>query len=331
MTRSRHIFALAGILLGCLALPAAAAAQATDPYPGFVQLEYVRPSVTHLKGVAAFRVVRATDPSGIASVWMRVDGAEVASVPQPCAADLSLPCDDILAPVALAVDTTRLGEGPHTFVVGTTDGDGYERIGMTRSFTVDNTVPGAAVPVTPLQLTTAAASVELRWQAPPGEPEAAVAKMTICTAVRCWNDPHPGGTVQLSMGVTRVSIVLRDAAGNSDPSKVTTWTFTRVRADPGLSITTAVARADGRTITVGGLLNIPHTNHVSVSVRARYGRRTRTVRTIAVTSGYGFRTELGLPSARWRIATVIARVAGNSRYLTVEKREQVRNPRRRGR
>jgi hypothetical protein len=127
------------------------------------------------------------------------------------------------------------------------------------------------------------------------------------------------------MGVTRVSIVLRDAAGNSDPSKVTTWTFTRVRADPGLSIA-AAPHADRRTITVSGTLAIPHTNHVSVTVRARFGRRTRTVHTIAVTSGHGFSTQLVLPSARWRTATVIARVAGNSRYLTVEKRKQVRRP-----
>jgi hypothetical protein len=48
------------------------------------------------------------------------------------------------------------------------------------------------------------------------------------------------------------------------------------------------------------------------------------VRTIAVTSGHGFRTVLRLPSARWSAATVVARVAGDSRYLTVEKRKAVR-------
>jgi hypothetical protein len=59
-------------------------------------------------------------------------------------------------------------------------------------------------------------------------------------------------------------------------------------------------------------------------VRARYGKRTRTVRTIAVTSGNGFSTQLRLPSARWSSATVVARVAGTSRYLTVEQRRAVR-------
>jgi hypothetical protein len=67
---------------------------------------------------------------------------------------------------------------------------------------------------------------------------------------------------------------------------------------------------------------------VSVSVRARFGRRTRTVKTITATSGHDFSARLRLPSARWSTATVIARVAGNSRYLTVEKRKRVRRPRR---
>jgi hypothetical protein len=59
-------------------------------------------------------------------------------------------------------------------------------------------------------------------------------------------------------------------------------------------------------------------------VRLRIGRRTRTVRTIAVTSGNGFRTVLRLPSGRWSSATVTARVAGTSRYLAVERTKTLR-------
>ena len=328
MTRSRHLLALAALLLGSMFASAAASAQATDPTPGYLQLEYVRSTVTHLKGSAGFRVLRATDPSGIESVWMRVDGNEVAKVPQPCAADPMEACDDVLSPVTLAVDTTRLTDGPHTFVVGTTDGEGYERVGMTRSFTVDNSVPGAAVPITPLQTTTTAAFIELKWQAPPGETSVSVAKMTICDSVGCADQTgRVSGHVSLRMGVSRIAIVLRDAAGNSDPTKVTTWTVTRLRVDPGLSIRSATASANRREVTVTGRLNVPHTNHVSVSVRARFGRRTRTVKTITATSGHDFSVRLRLPSVRWRDATVIARVAGNSRYLTVEKRKRVRRPR----
>ncbi len=98
----------------------------------------------------------------------------------------------------------------------------------------------------------------------------------------------------------------------------------RPRVDPGLRIVSATASRDRRTVTVGGTLAVPHTNHVSVSVRVRIGRRTKTVRTTAVTSGTGFRATLRLPSARWSAATVTARVAGSSRYLTVEKRKTVR-------
>jgi hypothetical protein len=90
-----------------------------------------------------------------------------------------------------------------------------------------------------------------------------------------------------------------------------------------------VARADRRAITVAGRLNNPHTNQVSLTVRARIGRRMRTVRMLAVTFGHDFSARVAMPSARWSTATVIARVAGTSRYLTVEKRKQVRAPARR--
>jgi hypothetical protein len=101
--------------------------------------------------------------------------------------------------------------------------------------------------------------------------------------------------------------------------------------NPGLSIASAAVRADRRTVSVTGTLRVPHTNRVSVSVRARFGNRTRTVRTVAVNHGHDFRAHLVLPSARWRSATVIARVAGSSRYLTVETRKAVRRPGQRSR
>ena len=86
----------------------------------------------------------------------------------------------------------------------------------------------------------------------------------------------------------------------------------------------SVGRVVGDVTSTGAVTYESWGDCGTVSVRARYGRRTRTVKTIAVTSGHGFRTELRLPSARWSSAAVIARVAGNSRYLTVEKRRRVR-------
>jgi hypothetical protein len=190
------------------------------------------------------------------------------------------------------------------------------------------------VPLTPQQITTSAEKVGIVWHVP-GEVLAASAA-TICDVQGCRPLSHrmspTGVTLPVAFGVTTLAVWVRDEAGNGDPSRTTTWTINRTRApvgarvDPGLSITLARAGADRRTITVGGRLRVPHTNHVSIRVRARYGKRTRTVRTIAVTSDHGFRTELRLPSARWRSATVIARVAGTSRYLTVEKRKAVRRP-----
>jgi hypothetical protein len=328
MTRSRHLLALAGVLLGCLALPTVSSAQTTDPSPTSAVASGPLASGP-LTGQAIFRLSQAIDASGVASVWLNVDGQRVAETAQPCAADPFMACSNIYARVTFPVDLKSLPDGEHTFVVGVTDGDDYDSVALTRVLQVDNTAPGAPVPVTPLQTTTSASSLRLQWQAPPGDASVSIAKMTVCDAASCRNLVRPNGSVDLRLGVTKVSIVLRDAAGNSDPTKVTTWEITRVpapRINPGLSITSASPAANRRTMTVTGRLAIPHTNHVSVSVRARFGRRTRTVRTIVATSGHDFRAQLVLPSARWRTATVIARVAGNSRYLTVEKRKQVRRP-----
>jgi hypothetical protein len=323
MPHARTLLITAGILLGCLVAPPLASAQATDPAPGRLAVGFVPADVTYLKGITGFQVHWATDPSGIAAVWLRVDGVEVASAPQPC----GWGCDDLSDPVALSVDTARLGEGPHTFTLGVTDGDGYERVGMSRAFTVDNVAPGAPIPVTPLQVTTAARFIELDWRVPGNEPGVSAAKLTICEPKRCFADPFPSNHVSLPIGVTKVAMTLRDAAGNSDPAQVTTWTITRVQADPGLSLTVAKVGSNRRTITVGGQLKVPHTNKVSISVRAKIGRRTRTLRAIAVTSGNGFRTELTLPSANWRVAKVTARVAGTTQYRTVERTKTVRRPR----
>jgi hypothetical protein len=330
MTRARLLLAF---LLLTLVAPASAHAQATDPTPSSVSVEYPNFRQTSVGGQTGFRVLAASDASGISSVWLKVDGAVVSEVPQPCATDFSVDCTNLAAPVTVPVDTRTLTETSHTFVVGVTDGDGYDKVALTRTYRVDNTAPGAPVPLTPQQITTNDDKVGLRWT-DPTEPKLGASAATICDSAGCRRLSHPmsptGVNVPVAMGVTTLTVWLADEAGNSDPSRTTTWTINRVRGpvgarvNPGLSIVSARAGADRRTITVAGTLRVPHTNHVSVSVRARIGRRTRTVRTIAVTSGHGFETKLRLPSARWRVATVTARVAGNSQYLTVERKKTIR-------
>jgi hypothetical protein len=187
----------------------------------------------------------------------------------------------------------------------------------------------------PTQITTDRDSVTLRWA--PRAARGTTAEGTVCDPAGCRmlapGMQLPTLTLRVAVGVTTVSIWLRDAAGNADPARATTWTITRTapaprpRVDPGLRIVSATASRDRRSVTVGGTLAIPHTNRVSVSVRARIGGRIRTVRAIAITSGNGFSTVLRLPSARWSSATVVARVAGSSRYLTVEKRKVIREGR----
>jgi hypothetical protein len=143
---------------------------------------------------------------------------------------------------------------------------------------------------------------------------------------------------------------VRDLAGNADPARATVWTITRVapsvaapvppadpapappaprpRVDPGLRIVSATSSRNRRTVTVRGTLAVADTQHVSVRVRVRIGRRTRTVRATALTSGNRFRATLRLPSARWSSATILARVAGTSGYLTVQRTTTIRPPRR---
>jgi hypothetical protein len=65
---------------------------------------------------------------GIASVWVEVDGNPVAELPQPCAGDVALSCANLAAPVSLTIDSLRITEGRHRFVVGVMDGDGYDTI-----------------------------------------------------------------------------------------------------------------------------------------------------------------------------------------------------------
>ena len=319
-----RLLPLATLVLLALPSTASAANLTFGPVPA---------TESHVRGTVSFPITGAVGPATSADTWLEVDlDGPFAFVPGP-----------IALPATLTFDTTQLPDGRHGFFVMSGDMDTSYFTEGSWTFEVDNTVPAAPVAIGPTQVTTDRSFALISWSRP--RAEAAPAVITACSAQGC-TDVAPrtlGGiarsqaSVPLSVGANTVTVVLRDLAGNTSPA--TTWSITRTsppppppprpRVDPGLSITTAVARADGRTITVGGLLSVPHTNHVSVSVRARYGRRTRTVRTIAVTSGHGFGTELALPSARWRVATVIARVAGNSRYLTVEKRKQVRNPRRR--
>ncbi|MEA2179686.1 MAG: hypothetical protein QOG77_2983 [Solirubrobacteraceae bacterium] len=335
MLRARHLILLAGVVLGCLVAPTVAGAQATDPNPARIMVERSyspSPAVTSVGGQTGFRVLSAIDLAGIESVWLKVDGVLAARVPMPCASDYAIDCENLSSPVLLPLDTTILTEASHTFTVGVVDGAGYSTTGLTRVLRVDNTAPGAPVPLTPQQINTSAARVDIRWHVP-GEVLAASAA-TICDVTGCRPLSHPMAPTALQLpvqfGVTTLTVWVRDEAGNGNPAQTTTWTINRTRApigtrvDPGLSITVAKVGRDRRTVTVGGLLKVPHTNKVSVSVRAKIGRRTKTVRAIAVTSGHGFRTELKLPSSKWRVATVTARVAGTSRYLTVERTKTVR-------
>ena len=120
-------------------------------------------------------------------------------------AEAWIDCENITAPVVVPLDTTKLTETSHTFVVGITDGEGYDKVGLTRTNRVDNTAPAAPVPLTPQQINTASETVGLRWHEP-SEPKLGSAAATICDSMGCRRLSHPmsptGVTLPVSCGVT---------------------------------------------------------------------------------------------------------------------------------
>jgi hypothetical protein len=308
-----------------LLLPLAALVALALPGTASAALSYgaVPSPSAYANGTVTFEIAAAS-PGTLTSV-LRVDGTAARTASS--------------WPATFTYDTSALGEGAHTFEIVTEVAEDVWVLDRRWTITVDRTPPASApMAAGPLVLTTTASAMRLEWWL---AGEMGTVEGTACTTTCRPIDARDLTRLELPVGTTTVRIWIRDRAGNSDPSRATVWTITRVdpspapgvapapaaprpRVDPGLRIVSATASRDRRTVTVGGTLAVPHTNHVSVSVRVRIGRRTKTVRTTAVTSGTGFRATLRLPSARWSAATVTARVAGSSRYLTVEKRKTVR-------
>jgi hypothetical protein len=310
LARPRHVLALLAV---SLVLPSTASAALTYG-------EIPRPTA-YTNGTVTFVIAAA--PQGTRRAVLRVDGSAAGNA--------------YSWPATFTYDTSPLSEGAHTFEIVTEVAEDFWIVDRRWTINVDRTAPSSGpIAVGPLQVTTTASAMRLEYWLAAGD--AGTVEGTVCNPTCAPLDQRSLLRLELPMGTTTVRAWVRDLAGNSDPSRATVWTITRVdpsppppvaprpRVDPGLRIASATASRDRRTVTVGGTLAVPHTNHVSVSVRVRIGRRTRTVKTIAVTSGHGFRAALRLPSARWSSATAVARVAGTSRYLTVEKRKAVRRP-----
>jgi hypothetical protein len=137
------------------------------------------------------------------------------------------------------------------------------------------------------------------------------------------------GYFPVALGVSTLQVVAVDRAGNSDPAQVRTWTITRNPAKPMLrylSIATTKVERDRRTLTVSGTMKrFTEGQRVTVTAKARIGRRMRTVRAVARIGAGAFGAQLKLPSTRWRVATVTATTPRSSWYQAGKSVRRVRN------
>jgi hypothetical protein len=192
----------------------------------------------------------------------------------------------------------------------------------------DTTPPGPVVAITPLQVTTTANSVRIRWSPPAGESHRVGYRLTLCDSAGCRALPSHLTLIPVALGVSTLQVLAVDRAGNSDPAQVRTWTITRNPAAPMLrflAIAEAKAETDGRTLTVSGTMRrFTEGQSVRVTARARVGRRMRSVSGQATVRSGAWSTQVKLPSAAWRVATVTASTPRSSWYEPAKSVRRVR-------
>jgi hypothetical protein len=327
MTRPRHLLALAGVLLGCLLAPSVAnalpnTALVRAQFPGDTAGRQFR-GTPNVAGIMTVRVTEATHETGIASLWLTVDGVRATEVRLPCAADPAVECDDVLAPVDVTVDTRNFTGGLHQVAVGATHGDGETTVASGMTILMDNSVPGPAVAFGPLEAFTRKTTYQISWRNPAGEGGFLSPQITVCDASGCRAGTPPATgrsrsysfvATNLPIGLTTVRVVLKDLAGNVDPAQAQTWKITRVpvvRPSAGLTVASARVGANGRTVTVSGLVRSVTDGKVTVTLRVHARGGVRTVRRIATVAGGRYLVRLVAPSRRWRRATVTATTRGD--------------------
>lgn len=306
--------------------------------------------------------VRASDPGGIRSAALVVDGVMRSSWSRDCDFTRLVPCGRS-ASRPFGLDTATLPDGAHSLTLRVADSAGNVGV-RSRTIRVDNRAP---LPVGDVRLiggegTRTANSFDLRWTPPPGQVSPLVAtRYSLCRV----GDPNacvPGVRVGGASGIDDVSVPgrgdwrfqawLQDAAGNADPrngSRPVVLSFDDRRPT---AITAGVSNGRGgsapsATVPYEGIPTIHGTlagaggaplagARVAVHSRVRDGSSSRHVATIT-TDGVGrfayrpprgpsrsFRFEYA-GGERQRPATAGVRLAVRARSSFAVSRTRVRN------
>jgi hypothetical protein len=199
-----------------------------------------------LRGTRSLALTSSSDPSGIASVGVSIDGATAAGPTiggaPPCDFSFPRPCSDV-GNAAWSIDTAGLADGQHTAVVSATNAAGVSAFAPPVSFRADNTPPAGPIGLTSSVGTAWQTSdtARLKWTLPDqgaGSPIAA-AFVAQCNqaGLNCGPatlSPSPTTATVRAPGpgshTARVWFV--DDAGNVDPSTANAVPFRYADAAP---------------------------------------------------------------------------------------------------
>lgn len=289
----------------------------------------------------------SADTTGISATRVYAGGSLIASLQRSCSYDRPRPCSDE-ADGAVGLPTMGLADGVHQIAVSSVDAAGNEtQVQRASPLLVDNNAPAAPVGLVSPAPSSAENRFEAHWSLPPdtGSPIIA-ARYQLCQAAVC-------GAVQTAPSLTGVDGLvlpaegeatlrawLVDGLGHEAPGAAATITLRYApptprpgvlpvpepaptprpkltprparKASPGLRITSL--RHSGRRISVRGTTSARASGRVTIRLRIRVNRRTRTLTLHPRIRAHRFHTTFTLPHAfaRARAGTAVVTYAGDA-------------------
>ena len=294
----------------------------------------------------------STDATGISATRVYADGSLIATLQRSCSYDRPRPCSDEPGG-AVGLPTAGLADGAHQIAVSGVDAAGNEtRVQRAAPLLVDNNAPAAPVGLVSPAPSSTANRFEAHWSLPPdaGSPIVA-ARYQLCQAGVCGavqTAPSLTAVDGLALpaeGEASLRVWLVDDLGHEaperrgDPRAALRAADARPRpaAHPGPDADTGAPRAaaephaaahrqgrptlkitslrhTGRRVTVRGTISSRASGRVTVRLRTRVNRRTRTLTLHPRIRARAFQATFTLPRslARAREATALVTYAGDA-------------------